>query len=72
MEVDAAATTEARGGGYGDVDWTVDRSQEAIERCGGGVTKNSPLPTSEDRRHPTGVEVWGAVTQCVDAAMNAV
>jgi len=54
------------------VDGAVDWFQQLPERRGGVVAQDSALTTGENRRHPAPVPARRAVTDGVDAAVEAV
>ena len=71
MEADAAATQATRGGGHGDMDGAIERTQELPERRGGVVAQHRSLSASEDCGHPALAMRNGEGTEGVNAVMNA-
>ncbi len=71
MEVNFVTGDAARGGGHGDMDWTVNGLQELPERCGGVVTQNRSLTACEHCGHPALALGHGEGTEGIDASMNA-
>jgi hypothetical protein len=70
VDVDAAATADARGGRDGDVSGPFEGAKEAPKDSGGAVAEDRGVAAGEDSGHEAPVQAQGAVADSVDAAVN--